>query len=258
MQKRADELPPIELHWFDTQRTIMEDGKALVETLASNFPKLRDKVRVTLHVDPWWKAAPAMEGQETSLVLVGHVLNEAPALLSPGVPSGRDFAFRALTSFWRNAQGGGVLIVEPAIRRASQLLSSVRDRLLEDEGDPSMIWGPCLHAGACPLAEGRDWCHFSVPVEIPGEWFQVFSRKLGSERQWVKFSYLWLAAESAPAPVSSPALRRVVSDPLRKGEATSSDVLICEPGQPGRLRVPASARVHRGDVVNPKKFSSRS
>ena len=93
----------------------------------------------------------------------------------------------------------------------------LRDQLLETEtveARPSSIWGPCLHAGRCPLAAGRDWCHFSVPVEVPGRWFKYFSRGLSSERQWMKFTYLWLAAPGSPARTLSSGIRRVISDPL--------------------------------------------
>src|SRR6185312_180283 len=103
---------------------------------------------------------------------------------------------------WREvfsrAEGGGTLIIEPASKPNSQFLSRLRDTLLEAEvisREPSSIWGPCPHAEKCPLAHGRDWCHFSVPAHVPGTWFEAMSKGLGYERQWLKFSYLWISSQ---------------------------------------------------------------
>lgn len=245
----AREIPPIELIWVDTNRSVLEDGKALVERLSSQFPKLRGKVTVRTQVGAWWDSIAAMP-EETSLVLFGNVLNEASLPQSLVQKKGS-----AAGQFWpelfKRAKGGGVLLVEPAIRRSSQLLTKLRDELFETEvldRSPARVWGPCLHAGNCPLADGRDWCHFSVPTEIPGKWFAAFSKGLGSERHWLKFSYLWLASESAKAPVPASQLRRVVSDPLRQGQEYDT-VLICEPEVPGRISIPVRRRVRRGDIV---------
>ncbi len=150
-------------------------------------------------------------------------------------------------------------MVEPAARKPSQLLSSIRDELIEaglilSTKDPSNsthpigIWGPCLHAQKCPLSEGRDWCHFSTPVEIPGKWFQFFSQAMGSERQWVKFAYLWIASQAFPAPQPDPRVRLVVSDPLNRN-ASQSTVLTCEPEKPGRVTLSSKQKVHRGDLI---------
>jgi hypothetical protein len=301
--KPGEQLPPIEMDWYDLNRGVLEDGKALAELLATSFPKLRGKLTVRVHARTWWEAvAPA----ETSLVLLGNVLNEASNFLpkrrhegpegSPldseeaetsgpnaasfarGVPKAASFdrggpgedeilpgearaarlapPLRALVELSRRARGGGVLIVEPAFRKPSQTVSQLRDYLLMTEAIPSdvtSIWGPCPHAQACPLATGRDWCHFSIPAEIPGQWFKAFSRGLGSERHWVKFSYLWLSSPDARAPRPEPGLRLVVSDPI----ATSAGdrvVLLCEPSSPARLSIPRNLELLRGDWIDPTRI----
>jgi hypothetical protein len=187
--ERGEELPPVELHWFDTQFGVMKDGQALVEQLANSFPKLRGKVQIFKNELPWWKA-PSRLTSPMALTLIGHVLNESTAPQSEA----RVFWEKILNK----AQGGGLLLAEPASRRPAQVLSSLRDDWIGSgliEASPTRIWGPCLHAGACPVAQGRDWCHLSVPVQIPGRWFRGFSEALGSERQWLKYSYLWIASE---------------------------------------------------------------
>ena len=246
----ASEIPPIELHWFDTNSDIMHDGKALVEALADQFSRLRGKVSVKVNLVPWWKALPKIP-ERSGLVIMGHVLNEATIPHQMSDP------------FWepllQNLSGAGLLIAEPAAKRSSQSLSHLRDQILEwiagagEEGqaaEPSQqrLWGPCLHAGRCPLADGRDWCHFSSPSRIPGKWFKYFSEGLGSERQWLKFSYLWVASADYLAPKRNPKERLVVSDPLgREGEAAAH--LLCEPQTPRRWIAPRGSLVRRGNVI---------
>ena len=240
----GEELPHVELNWFDTNATTMEDGKALVELLSSHFPRLRGRVQVTTHVAPIWKAASILK-EEQSLIFLAHVLNEAPIARDQSLAS-------SFTGLLEKMSGGGMLLIEPAARRPAQMLAHLRDQMLEEkwiENSPASIWGPCLHAGKCPLGEGRDWCHFSVPVEIPGEYFRIFSRNLSSERQWLKFTYIWIASKAYPAPVPATQMRRVVSDPLSANKDTASTVLLCEPEQPYRYKVAAGATIHRGDMI---------
>jgi hypothetical protein len=243
----GQELPPVELEWFDTNADTMEDGREIVEQLSNSFPKLRGKVTIKTHVLPWWKA-PAQVAGELSMTFIGHVFNESTA------PQNEFETF--WDALFSRVSGGGLLMVEPAARRSSQILSQFRDDFFENglfDRSPTRIWGPCLHAQACPLAHGRDWCHFSVPTYIPGKWFKGFSQALGSERQWLKFSYIWMASSAYPSPEPDPMLRRVISDSLSQGPTAT--FLICEPEVPGRHSIPASAGVCRGDLV--KKQAER-
>ena len=243
----ASEIPAkLRLDWYDLNKTILGDGQKLVETLADSFPKLRGRVEVRVHAEPWTRAASA--GGETSLILLGHVLNESGA---------QDSEVLALERLLGRARGGGLLAVEPAARRPSQTLSGLRDRLLaspERSGKAEAIWGPCLHAGNCPLSEGRDWCHFSVNTDIPGKWFAMLSKGLGSERHWLKFSYLWLSSSDAPSRPAPRDLRLVVSDPIAKPGSREATLLVCEPEQPGRLRISAKSTIHRGDTVDLRRM----
>jgi hypothetical protein len=313
----GDELPKIRMLWIDTNMSAMQDGKKLAEQLASHFSRLRGKLEIELKTGPWWKATQFI-GKPTSLMLLGHVVNESAGPDKPvsksfkrgpeSVVSNKydddsevadgmelasgDFPSEAPGEFendvgeeefdlpetdgnwgksWKQifarAAGGGTLIVEPASKKNSQYLSQLRDEFFNHgllEKDPSSIWGPCLHSERCPLAIGRDWCHFSIPAHVPGAWFLEFSKALGSERQWLKFSYLWIASQldgETRAPVAAANLRRVVSDPLIARETgprssvvntTAPSVLICEPETPGRLTVPRTSELKRGDLVRLK------
>lgn len=246
----ADEIPAkIILTWFDTNATIMKEGRELALTLAAQFPKLRGRVEVECVAEPWWKARAELDRRksgEQSLLFVGHLLNENAGR--------KDERLRLWRELLEIASGGGTLIVEPASRSTSQGLSELRDYLIQQElVTEGHIWGPCLHAGRCPLAAGRDWCHFSMPVSIPGQWFRELSRKLSTEKNWVKFSYLWLAAEGTGPEPAAEGVRRVVSDRLRAKNGVDTEILLCEPEYVGRAVVPYSRELFRGDLYDPSQ-----
>jgi hypothetical protein len=278
LQTRGGDFPPIELYWFDTQRAIMEDGKALVQALSDQFPRLRGKVTVHLQMANWWDA-PAQLKSPMSLILLGHVMNEAKTLPNrfkaredeepldlfdsgEGPVGNEDYDGEEneaettkkpkIETIWaallKKAEGGGVLFVEPAAKTTSQFLSRLRNRLFQTETiekTATMLWGPCPHAETCPLSYGKDYCHFSVPTRVPGRWFAEFSKALGSERLWLKFSYLWITSKDQRSPKRNPSHKLVISDPLSK----AGDVLICEPERPGRLNTARLGPVWRGDVL---------
>jgi ribosomal protein RSM22 (predicted rRNA methylase) len=55
------------------------------------------------------------------------------------------------------AEGGTIVIIEPALRETARALEETRDRLI-DRG--WFVVAPCLWRGKCPaLARERDWCH---------------------------------------------------------------------------------------------------
>ncbi len=307
----AEEIPPVELIWLDTNRAIMQDGEQLALSLAEQFPKLRGKIKIKTIVAPWWNAGENLrQGPPMSLLLMGHVLNEdsriprskaaranrvrdvyeelhEPPRGEPEVESGefeeeapgpesgsttgnQEHAPEELAPAWRRIfeldPAGGILMIEPAAKETSQHLSRLRNivvavKATEGDGHPVSsrnFWGPCPHAEACPLALGRDYCHFSVPTKVPGSWFREFSKALSSERSWLKFSYVWYASEAYPAPKWNPRYRLVISDPLATKKTSSprtlvhgpgTEVLICVPDKPDRIAIGGAGSLWRGDVI---------
>lgn len=220
--------PPkaIEFTWVDRNRKIMEDGIDLLESW--NSPGLP---KTTVRLISCDVAQFRPEG-EWDLVLAGHVMNES-----------RSFQEK-LTTVRAKAGSLGMLMVEPATRTASQELIRLRETL-KAEGE---IVGPCLHSGACPLAAGRDWCHTSVPLEIPGKVFAACSKKLGSVREWIKFSYLWMGGPTGPALTkTAPSVRRVLTEPLDTRPV--SEILVCEPGKTRRVRTRRNMAPYRGGLL---------
>ena len=240
----------IEITLVDQNSTITQDGKSLIDYLAAHFPKLKNKVEVKTVAQEWKFWSLKNWNEENSLVLLGHLLNEAPA--APTLKS-----FEPIV---RNMRGGGMLLMEPAGKNTAQMLSRLRDLFFEEkliEALPTRLWGPCLHAGRCPLANSKDWCHFSIPTRLPSKWFAYLSKGLSTEKEWLKFSYVWFAAEDAPRPMPKANQRRVVSDPLQAKTVRMSDlVLLCEPETTHRYPLKKNEKLWRGDLIELKKVIS--
>ena len=146
---------------------------------------------------------PGVDGR-FELILAAHLLNELSASLSIEDRAALVFAWgRELL-----AEGGHIVLLEPALRETSRDLLAVRDRLV---GAGFFVVAPCFWQAACPALErDRDWCHSTAPWE-PAE----ADRRAGRSR--VDFSYLVLGR--APGATDRERERdrrlfRVVSDPM--------------------------------------------
>ncbi|MGE0616377.1 MAG: small ribosomal subunit Rsm22 family protein [Bacteriovoracia bacterium] len=246
--------PDVEMLWVDTNLEIMRDGQTLMQNWLRERPGKNPAVTLQLQREDWSRLQP----KGFDYIFLGNVLNELHH---------RADETRALLARMMSANPGAhFLFVEPADKGSSQLLAKVRDGLVMKGTDPTgpdssggappaKLIGPCLHAEKCPLTDGRDWCHFSVPAEIPGKWFLNFSKRLGSARTWIKFSYLCLVEKSGATPAPAPGnARLVLTDPLR-GKDGKTQILLCEPERPHRWAVPPKSGIHRGDIVESGAFT---
>lgn len=170
------------------------------------------------------------------LVVAAHLVGE---LYLDEPPERRIEALTRRVLAWRHdlcAEGGTMILLEPALRETSRALLAVRDRLLTSGVS---VVAPCFWKGPCPaLARERDWCHDAAPVP-------------SSPR--VDFSYLVLRADAAALPAGA---FRVVSD--RLDEKGRLKIFGC--GASGRHAIvrldraasrgnAAFAELERGDVV---------
>jgi hypothetical protein len=245
-KKKTLHLPfAIELVWIDHNETILKDGEALLADILKIYPAVEGDIKLTTEARPWWKHPKAYQF-EASIVLFGNVLNESAS--DPRV------FLQGLAPFFENPKGGGILLLEPAFKSAAHRLSQIRDELVLRD-DPFPIWGPCLHTQKCPLAEGRDWCHFSVPVKLPGVIFRKFSIKLGSVRDWLKFSFVWIASkDSAKKTVPEKGYVRIVSDPLKTPQGSTNQV--CRPEQVEYMLTPYKP-IYRGEIIRDPLLQSK-
>jgi SAM-dependent methyltransferase len=185
------------------------------------------------------RALPAVEGR-FDIIVAAHLLGEL-FLDEPEAERIEARARRVLA--WTRAllaDGGTLVLLEPALRETSRGLLAVRDRLIVSG---LHVVAPCFWAGPCPaLARERDWCHDAV-------------RATGATGRRVDFTYLALRA--APPPAAPMTTFRVVSDRLvEKGRLK---IFGCGPAgrQPivrlDRAASPANAAMDelaRGDVAD--------
>jgi hypothetical protein len=156
------------------------------------------------------------------LVLAGQVLSE----LDVGLESEPRTSWHAeLLGAWlqrRVADGGSLVVVEPALRDRTRHLHRVRDALV---AAGATVFAPCLHQAPCPaLVRETDWCHEDLAVDLPA-WLAPVARAAGLRHEGLTFSYLV----------------------LRRDGVTLAGAIEA-PARAGRLRVVSSAMPSKGKV----------
>jgi ribosomal protein RSM22 (predicted rRNA methylase) len=105
-----------------------------------------------------------------------------------------------------------VAVLEPGTPGGYRRVLAARESLI---AAGLTVLAPCPHQGACPLADGRDWCHFSARVHRSPLHRRLKGGDLDHEDE--KFSYVVALRDTAAEPVPG----RVLRHPLkRKGLVT--------------------------------------
>ena len=102
----------------------------------------------------------------------------------------------------------GVFLVEPSTKNDSRRLQVLRGELLAKGWH---VWGPCTHAGACPLLtqSERDWCHDRFQWQQP-DWLKAIEHYMPIKNGTLPCS--WLMMKKNPPPSPSPNLARMTGD----------------------------------------------
>jgi ribosomal protein RSM22 (predicted rRNA methylase) len=163
---------------------------------------------------------------------------------------------------------GRLIIVEPALQRATRDLMNLRDQLVspsplgEGRGEGAApiarVLAPCLHQALCPMRANnpRDWCHSYLNWERP-QVIADLDMLIGNKKDYLKMSYMVLChperSEGSPKNIW-----RVVSAPMKsKGKL---EILFCGQKSGKLLRVTrqdkdrskfniALDQLQRGDIV---------
>lgn len=193
-----------------------EPALALGRELAASHPVLSSTTWRTTRIGaPDFAAEPAWES----------IPGSAPEPSDPAGPTGRSgivtlsyvlgelsAADQAVAVAAAARAAGVVVIVEPGTPDGYARIVAAREALI---GAGLRIAAPCPHGGACPIAPGTDWCHFSARVTRSSLHRQVKGGSLAYEDE--KFSYV--AAVHPRVAGVEPAAARVLRRPqLRKGQ----------------------------------------
>jgi ribosomal protein RSM22 (predicted rRNA methylase) len=179
---------------------------------------------------------------------------------------------------------GRLIIVEPALQRATRDLMLLRDQLVspppkgEGRGEGAapiaQVLAPCLHQALCPMRahNPRDWCHTYINWERP-QIIADLDMLIGNKKDYLKMSYMVMASLShkervgvrgkplnmlpSPPPLGE-GIWRVVSAPMKsKGKL---EILFCGQKSGKLLRVTRQDKdrspknvaldtLQRGDIV---------
>lgn len=110
------------------------------------------------------------------------------------------------------APGAAVVLVEPGTPDGYLRIRAARDALI---AAGLTVLAPCPHDGTCPIAVGRDWCHFAARVPRSA----LHRRVKGGELPYEDEKYAYVAAFRDPPAGAVPAPARIVRRPRqRKGQ----------------------------------------
>jgi ribosomal protein RSM22 (predicted rRNA methylase) len=153
-----------------------------------------------------WSPEQPLPTGSFDLITFGHVLNE---LFRGDVTKRAAVLEKALGQV---RPGGGVLVIEPALRETSRALLETRSVLLSHD---VVVRAPCLYRGPCPaLEKASDWCHLERPW-APPRVVQAIARAAGLRKEALKMSALWIAPKgTVDMRPTDEQLFRIVSEPL--------------------------------------------
>lgn len=211
-----------------TATDVSRESLALNEELASDRTFGAKRLEASLSSKPHLASDPAK-----TLVVASFVLTE---LASP--------------PRWLE-EVEALIVVEPSTQDDARRLMSWRTELIERG---HQVWGPCTHAGACPLLtqSNKDWCHDRIFFEPP-TWFTAIEKHLPMKNATLTFSYLLARKRMAP-PARPTRLARIVGDTLvEKGKTRQS---VCRGPEreflawfPQRMKKDETIEIDRGDLV---------
>jgi ribosomal protein RSM22 (predicted rRNA methylase) len=205
----------------DTRVTAVDRDASALRILERVVAALPSAPRLSTVVADVRRALPS---GDHDLILAGTALNELPA--GAQLP-----LVDALLA--RLAEGGALIILEPALRETARALHALRDAVVA--GGRAHVFAPCTRAGSCPaLDDPRDWCHEDRPFRPPPR-LAALMQRTGLRTHGLKFSYLTLRKGPEPLVACEAGGRalRVVSDALdQKGTV---ERIVC--GSEGRLRL---------------------
>jgi SAM-dependent methyltransferase len=263
-----DSLPPgralEELVLVDGSKRALELGAALLGSGPGSPARLKIlELDLETFINERALAASGLSAESFDLIVLGHSLNELWAREG-------DALERRLTLLERAAAllspGGSILLIEPALLTTSRALIALRDRLAARSW---RVLAPCPGSYSCPaFAAGPERsCHAESPWEPP-ELVAALAKAAGLDRSSVKFAFFLVAPPGkgrGDQPQPSPALRRVVSEPMLN-KAGRLRYLLCGEGRletlSARTDDPAARAkgfmgLRRGDALSPRGLESR-
>lgn len=173
-------------------RAVRIDGVDAVEANAERYRELGALLSVetgyAVEVDARYGDAtrPGGDAPVYDLVLAMNLLNEIPEARH------RKFLERCGAQL---ADGGRLLLIEPALRETTRPLLRLRDHALRSGWSVQV---PCYRQGECPaLTNEKDWCHHDLPWQRPS-FIAMLDESMGNVKKSLKFSGIALRQGTEP------------------------------------------------------------
>jgi ribosomal protein RSM22 (predicted rRNA methylase) len=234
-------LPKIDFYLNDQNSKILQDAYGLFDeykkALLSRGISLNIECHLVNHLND--KKIKSINGK-VNLLFFSNVLNEFEDRKLQ-----LDF-FESHLKHFLNPDFGYCILIEPALKRYSRDLQSLRDEILKLDLNLSVV-SPCLHQNTCPLniANKRDWCHFYFSWKCP-DFIKKVDHLIGNKKDWLSASYLILSNDEMK--IYPKTHWRVISNILHtKGRKS---LLLC--GELGRYKV---SRLDRNQSIKNKDFT---
>ena len=202
LERIGASLPELDILCVDRSLSALQD-------LEKNW-KIREGVRFRVKAASLPGPELAIGSSESiDLVLMANVLAENEERLP-------EFAFMFDRMAGRMNEGGMILLVEPADRRASRALLRLGDQLMAIRSDLRIV-APCPNerTAPCPALQDIDnWCHEDRPARFSGD-LRRSALMLGHVKDALKMSYM-IFRKGTPPPLV-PSLRLVSTMKKEKG-----------------------------------------
>ncbi len=108
------------------------------------------------------------------------------------------------------AQDSALLLVEPGTRLGGKTIVSMREAAIECGLNPI---SPCPHMQACPLEDGRTWCHFTFDTKGSPAWLNDLSIAAKLRKTALSLSFV-LLNQSQPDATNNAKQARIISAPF--------------------------------------------
>lgn len=212
MYAHLNNLPIKHVYGMDQDQHVLKDAKKLWSRLISKMnidaPELVTYKHDLLNIQ---KLETDEFYHKVDIVFCSNVLNEFTKMSEASKLT--LFKTIALHVLKKN---GMLVIIEPALSKATRQLMELRDLFLENIAADVPI--PCGHQMACPmLKDPKEWCHFEFEWQPPSMRKKI-EDSLGFHSGILKYSYLVFRKRSLEAQPSTDRKKyRVLSPALKNG-----------------------------------------
>jgi len=183
---RETKIRKLKLTAVDASREALVDWRFLIEGYRDALVAEGIPMEIATHTTRIDITTAAVQEGPWDVIFFGDTINE----LFRDKPTAVADRARLIARYADNlADGGSVVIIEPALKVTTRALHEVRDLLAREHG--FHIYAPCVAGKSCPMMDTgkeRDWCHTGAIWARP-KIVQRIDQLADRKKLILKFSY---------------------------------------------------------------------